>query len=74
MLEVRGDIQVVDTYSVKVQSLAGDAFNVKLDTSRNSVAVLKTEIEKAEGTKELCQQLFVAEREGFTTEARGVST
>ena len=59
-LRQRGDIKTVKTYTVSVQNLTGDQFEIKLDKTRNSVGVLKTEIEKMTGTECRSQELYLS--------------
>lgn len=50
---------MVETYEVEVDTLSGASITITLDSGENSVAILKSEIEKIYGTSQHLQELFV---------------
>lgn len=58
-MSLSGFCAVVNTYEVQVETLNGTSFCITLDGGDNSVAIVKSEIEKIHGTAQHLQELFI---------------
>jgi hypothetical protein len=59
LLETKGLVETVNTFEVKVQTISGTNFQIKLDSTFSRVHCLKTQLECIEGTRTGNQQLFL---------------
>ena len=60
----KGDVVPVTLFTVTVQPLAGDIFDVKMEETQNSVKQLKLLIQQEQGTPLFSQTLFLLPKSG----------
>ena len=65
----KGDVVPVTLFTVTVEPLAGDIFDVKMEEKQNSVKQLRLLIQQEQGTPLLSQALFLLPKSGKTEEA-----
>ena len=65
----KGDVVPVTLFTVTVEPLAGDIFDVKMEKKQNSVKQLRLLIQQEQGTPLFSQTLFLLPKSGKTEEA-----
>jgi len=65
----KGDVVPVTLFTVTVEPLAGDIFDVKMEEKQNSVRQLRLLIQQEQGTPRFLQTLFLLPKSGKTEEA-----
>ena len=65
----KGDVVPVTLFTVTVEPLAGDIFDVKMEEKQNSVKQLRLLIQQEQGTPLFSQALFLLPKSGKTEEA-----
>ena len=65
----KGDVVPVTLFTVTVEPLAGDIFDVKMEEKQNSVKQLRLLIQQEQGTPRFSQALFLLPKSGKTEEA-----
>ena len=65
----KGDVVPVTLFTVTVEPLAGDIFDVQMEEKQNSVKQLRLLIQQEQGTPRFSQALFLLPKSGKTEEA-----
>ena len=65
----KGGVVPVTLFTVTVEPLAGDIFDVKMEEKQNSVKQLRLLIQEEQGTPRFSQTLFLLPKSGKTEEA-----
>ena len=65
----KGDVVPVTLFTVTVEPLAGDIFDVQMEEKQNSVKQLRLLIQQEQGTPLFSQALFLLPKSGKTEEA-----